>query len=189
MTFDKILCRRTAILVLLALTSSACEARTASPQPAAPTATAQQSQFADPFAYCAAVGTIDAPDERYAGATVPEPLLVDLREKAGIADDAPADWVEAGTVWRCMDGAVWACFAGANLPCSEKADTSTTPWPEMEEFCQEDPNADVIPAAVTGRATVYEWRCLEGTPQVIRQCFEPDAQGFISDFWYELESQ
>jgi len=150
---------------------------------------AASGPFSDPFKYCAAVGTIDEPDERYAGPAAPEAVIEGLREKAGIAGDAPNDLVAAGTVWRCMDRQVWACFVGANLPCTEKADTSSTPRPEVEEFCSANPNADVIPAAVTGRATVYEWRCVDGIPQAAKQVLTPDAQGFLSEFWYELSSQ
>jgi hypothetical protein len=157
--------------------------------PLAPTPTGPAATYTDPFVYCAAVGTIDAPDERYVGPVAPEGVIEGLRKKAGIAEDAPDDWVAAGTVWRCMDGKVWACFVGANLPCSEKADTSSTPRPEMEEFCSANPNADTIPAAVTGRATIYEWRCVDGTPQIVRQVFTPDAQGFLSDFWYQLSAK
>ena len=157
--------------------------------PPVPTPIGPAASYADPFAYCAAVGTIDTPDEPYVGVAAPEAIIKDLREKAGIADDAPNDWVAAGTVWRCMDGDVWACFVGANLPCSEKADTSSTPRPEMEEFCEANPNADTIPAAVTGRATVYEWRCMDGTPQVVKQVLTPDAQGFPSEFWYQLSAK
>jgi hypothetical protein len=32
----------------------------------------QLATFTDPFAYCAAVGTVDAPDSRYTGPKVPE---------------------------------------------------------------------------------------------------------------------
>lgn len=156
--------------------------------PPVPTPTGPPATYTDPFVYCAAVGTLDAPDERYAGPAAPDAVIEGLREKTDIAEGAPAHWVAVGTVWRCMDGDVWACFVGANLPCSERADTSTAPRPEMEEFCSANPNADAIPAVVTGRATVYEWRCVDGTPQVVRQVFTPDAQGFLSDFWYELES-
>jgi hypothetical protein len=158
-----------------------CESLPPAPMPTVPAPT-----FTDPFNYCAAVGTIDAPDERYAGLAVPEAIIEGLREKAEIGDEAPAGWVAALTVWRCMDGEVWACFVGANLPCSEKADTSSTPQPEMEDFCNANPNTEVIPAAVTGRATVYEWRCVDTAPQVVTQLLEPDALGFLSDFWYEL---
>ena len=178
---NKRLLEWTTIVVVLAFLPTACAG-----QVTAPTG---QSQFSDPFEYCAAVGTVDGPDERYVGPAAPEAVIEDLREKAEIGEDAPADWVAAGTVWRCMDGKVWACFVGANLPCSEKADTSSTPRPEMVDFCTANPNADAIPAAVTGRATIYEWRCADGTPEVVRQLLEPDAQGFPSEFWYELSSQ
>ncbi len=143
-------------------------------------------QYTDPFAYCAAVGTIDAPDERYIGLEVPEVVVKALREKLDMPEDTPTEWVVEGTVWRCMEGKVWACFVGANIPCEAKADTSREPSSEMVGFCEEHPNAEVIPASVTGRETVYEWRCEEGAPQVVRQVFEPDSRGFISDFWYEL---
>lgn len=175
--------------LLLALSASACAAPFNPADTTAPGATGDQTEFSDPFAYCAAVGTIDAPGERYAGPAVPEAIIEGLREKAEIGEDAPDDWVGAGTVWRCMDGDVWACFVGANLPCSEKADTSATPQPEMENFCEANPNADVVPAAVTGRATIYAWRCVDGVPEAGAQIAEPDAQGFLSDFWYELSAQ
>jgi hypothetical protein len=57
----------------------------------------------------------------------------------------------------------------------------------MEAFCQTNPSAEVIPAAVTGRATVYEWKCSEGQAVVVKQVFSSDAQGFLSDFWFELK--
>src|SRR5215510_4570357 len=43
-----------------------------SPPPAA-------TRFTDPFAYCAAVGTIDTPDSRYAGPKVPEAVARGLQ--------------------------------------------------------------------------------------------------------------
>ncbi len=86
-----------------------------------------------------------------------------------------------------MDGVVHACTVGANLPCTAKADTSRSPSPAMDEFCQANPGADVVPAAVTGRETVYAWAC-EGEEAVAgRQVFEVDASGFIADIWYRIE--
>ena len=154
----------------------------------AQTPPAAQPQFSDPFKYCAAIGTIDAPDGRYVGTAAPEAVIEDLKKKARLADDAPADWVAAGTVWRCMDRKVWACFVGANLPCSEKANTSAIPQAAVRDFCKTNLNAD-IPTIVTGRATIYDWRCVNGTPQVSKKLFTPDAQGFLSNFWYELSSR
>jgi len=171
--------------LLVVFLSSACAPRSAPSGAVASTPTPAQAQFPDPFLYCAAVGTIDAPDARYVGPAVPGPVIKGLRKLAGIADDAPDDVVAAGTVWRCKDGHVWACFVGANLPCS-KANTSATPQSEMIVFCKKAPTARSIPAAVTGHETIYDWRCVDGTPRVVGQRFTTDAQGFVSDFWYEL---
>jgi len=173
--------------VLVVFLSSGCASRSAPTSTVVPTATPAQTQFSDPFLYCAAIGTIDAPDARYVGPAAPEAVIKDLRKKGGIADAAPDDLVSAGTVWRCKDSHVWACFVGANLPCS-KANTSSTPQSEMIDFCKKNPKAGSIPAAVTGHETIYDWRCTDGAPQVVRQRFKPDAQGFVSDFWYELRA-
>ncbi len=173
--------------LMLAVILSACQAApTAGPGVASPTTASTQAQFSDPFAYCEAVGDIDVPDARYIGTAVPDEIVQDLRKKAGIATDVPSEWVTAGTVWRCMDRQVWACFVGANLPCSEKADVSSTPQPTLNDFCKSNPQADAIPASVTGRATIYDWRCSDGAPQVVRQLVTPDARGFPADFWYPI---
>jgi len=60
------------------------------------------------------------------------------------------------------------------------------PTGEMQDFCKANPAADFIPAAVTGRATVYEWECAGGQPQVVKQLFQSDPQGYLADFWVEL---
>jgi hypothetical protein len=153
---------------------------------AASTSGATAAGYTDPFAYCAAVGTVDTPGRSYVGPKIPASVITGLRKAADLSPDAPEAWVVSGTVWRCMDGQVWACFIGANLPCSDKADTSQTPTKAMTDFCQANPDADAIPAAVTGRATVYEWKCTGGSPAIGKQIFQPDARGFISNFWYEI---
>lgn len=145
-----------------------------------------QRTFSDPFAYCSAVGTIDAPDSRYTGPPVPEAVAQGLKRAFGAPAEAPLNVFIRGTSWRCMGGEVYACNVGANLPCSEKADMSLTPRPEMLQWCQENPNAEVIPAFASGRATVYAWKCLNGTPTIVRQVAEPDAQGFLSHIWYVI---
>lgn len=139
----------------------------------------------DPFAYCAAVGTIDAPDETYAGPDVPQSVAEGLQTALDVPD-TPLDVLQNGSTWRCMDGDVYACFVGANLPCDAKADTDRTPTQEEIEFCDANPDAEVIPAAVTGRETVYEWRCRDGAAETVSQVFHADAQGFLSEFWYKI---
>ena len=167
------------MFILIALSLAACS-------PAAePTAT-QAATFSDPFAYCTAVGTVDEPDARYVGPKMPDVIVKGVMKASGASADAPFELFANNSFWRCMDGKVYACTVGANLPCTAKADISRTPTASETEFCTANPNADVVPAVVTGRETVYEWRCKDGAPEIVRQVFTPDARGFLSDFWYAL---
>jgi hypothetical protein len=143
--------------------------------------------FDDPFVYCAAVGTIDAPDARYTGPALPEAVARGLQAALDLPAAAPLEPLLRNAIWRCMDGKVYACTIGANLPCAEKADTRTAPSAAVREFCQENPGADVIPMAVSGRATVFEWRCADARPTIVRQLAQPDAAGYLANIWYPIE--
>jgi hypothetical protein len=144
------------------------------------------ASFSDPFAYCAAVGTADVPGPRYAGPAMPEAIARGLRAAFGAPADAPLDPFLEHSVWRCMGGQVYACNFGANLPCSEKADVSRRPSASMAAFCRKNPGAPSIPAVVTGRATVYQWRCRGREPRVVRQVFGVDDRGYLADLWYAI---
>ncbi len=168
-----------AMLVLVAANLISCSSNVIISTPAA----TQVSTFGDPFAYCAAVGNVDAPDARYTGAPMPDVIVKGL-QKAFNAPDAPLALFARSSFWRCMDGKVYACNVGANIPCQSKADSRTTPNQGMTDWCNSNPNTDVIPAAAAGRETIYEWRCTNGAPQIVKQVFTPDARGFISAFWY-----
>ena len=157
-------------------------------QPTEATTSPEPSLYDDPFVYCAAVGTVDAPDAQYNGPEMPDSIVQGLIQQGIVTADAPPDFQKAA-VWRCMDSKVWVCHFGANLPCMEKADISEIPSAEMEDFCEANPTSDFIPAAVTGRATVYEWKCSAGKPEVVQQVFQVDPQGYLADFWYELASE
>jgi hypothetical protein len=148
--------------------------------------TAQPATYSDAFAYCAAVGTIDTPDSRYTGPKMPDAVAQGLKKASGAAPDAPMELFTDNAFWRCADGKVLACTVGANLPCMEKASTDRTPTQEEKDFCQANPAAEVIPAAVTGRATVYEWRCTNGAPEIVQQFAQVDAQGYLKDIWYGI---
>lgn len=143
--------------------------------------------FTDPFAYCAAIGTIDAPDARFTGEQPPAAVIEGIRQAFDAPADTPDDFYRNGTFWRCADGQVKACFVGANLPCDAKADLSETPNEGTVAFCKENPSAEVVPAAATGRATVFTWSCADGAPVKGEQVAQADAQGFIADFWYVIE--
>jgi hypothetical protein len=146
----------------------------------------QPATFSDPFAYCAALETIDAPDSRYIGPKVPEAIAQGLKKAFGGPADAPLEPFLHNTFWRCLNGQVYACTVGANLPCQERADVSRKPTEGMTNFCEDNPHAEVIPAFVTGRATVYEWECTSGVPEIVRQVAQPDAQGFLSNIWHAI---
>ena len=148
-------------------------------------ATPTPALYTDPFAYCAAVGAIDAPGANYAGSQVPESIAQALK-KALNTPDLPLDMLQSGSSWRCMNGDVYACFVGANLPCDAKANTDRTPTQDEVAFCQQNPESEFIPAVVTGRETVFEWRCHNGAPEIVKQVSQPDAQGFLSEIWYKL---
>lgn len=140
----------------------------------------------DPFAYCAAAGNIDIPSAPYSGPAMPKAVIDGLRT-ALKAENIPESVLVNGSFWRCMGGRVYACFTGANLPCMAKADTSKTPDVAMLRFCTDNPQAEIIPASVTGRFTVYQWRCRNGLPEAVKQTATPDANGFISEYWYEIK--
>jgi len=144
--------------------------------------------YSEPFAYCAAAGTIDAPDARCIGPRLPDSIIQGMIVKGIIAADAPPEFQRNAT-WWCMQSHVWVCHFGANLPCLEKANSSKVPTSEMEDYCRANPNAENIPAAVTGRTTVYEWKCNSAKPEVARQIFQADPQGYLANFWYELVSK
>jgi hypothetical protein len=169
-------------------------APTAAPSPtkAPPTAeptklpsTTAPATFTDPVAYCQAIGNIDAPDARFTGPKVPEMVAAGLQKALGLPG-TPAPPVAQNSVWRCMDGKVYACTIGANLPCSEKAVVDRTPAQPVKEYCQANKNSDFVPAVVTGRATIYEWRCTEGVPAIVKELTKVDARGFQADIWYQL---
>lgn len=180
--------RRVCTIGLILLTLGACGAPSATPaatQAPATNVATESVGLSDPFAYCASVGTIDAPDARYTGDPIPDSLVQGMVAKGLVTADAPAEF-KRNAVWRCMQGKLWICHFGANLPCQEKADTSKVPTPAMEEFCKANPAADSIPAAVTGRATVYAWGCSDGEPAVVSTSFTVDPQGYLTELWYEL---
>lgn len=150
-------------------------------------AAARAASYQDPFAYCAAVGTIDAPDARYTGEKVPPSIARGLQKAFDVPATESIEPFVHNSFWRCMDGKVYACSVGANLPCQAKADTSKTPTGGITEFCRSNPGSDFIPMVATGRETVYEWRCDGTTPAIVREMTKPDARGFVADVWYHIE--
>ncbi|MFL7868889.1 MAG: hypothetical protein AB8I58_08680 [Anaerolineales bacterium] len=181
------------LFLSIALFVGACSAPTPQSaltqvQPTAVVANPGQPVYDDPFTYCAAIGTIDTPNEQYTGPKMPDSIVEGMLKQGIVSSDAPLEF-QKNAVWRCMDHSVWVCHFGANLPCLEKADTSKEATSGMEDFCKTSPTAESIPAVVTGRATIFEWKCNAGKPEIVRQVFQVDHQGYLANFWYKLSSK
>jgi hypothetical protein len=146
------------------------------------------ASFEQPFAYCAAVGTIDAPDARYVGPAVPVAIARGLQKAFGVAATEPLAPFERGTTWRCMDRAVYACNVGANLPCAEKPAADPQPTDGMRSYCAQSPGADFIPMYVTGHGTIYDWSCDGTAPKRGKRTQELDARGFVASIWHRIDA-
>lgn len=154
---------------------------------AANAAAEEPRTYHDPFAYCAAVGTADAPDPRYTGPAVPPAIARGLQKAFGVAATEPLAPFERGTSWRCMDGAVYACNVGANLPCDAKPAADPAPTDAMRTWCAENRDADFIPMYVTGHDTTYAWSCADGSPRRGRQTAPLDTRGYVASIWHRIE--
>lgn len=152
---------------------------------AAPAARATEAS-SDPFAYCAAVGTIDAPDARYDGPAVPASVARGLQKAFGVAPGEPLEPFERGTSWRCMDGAVYACNVGANLPCDARPPADPQPTDGMRTYCAENAGADFIPMFVTGHDSTYAWSCAGTEPKRGERSAPLDARGFVASIWHRI---
>jgi len=154
----------------------------------APTDAPAQATFADPFAYCAAVRQIDAPDARYIGPTMDDALFKDYLVAANldVNGDYP-DTFKKMTIWRCMESKVYACNFGANIPCGSKANTDKTPTQEMNDFCAQNQSADFIPMSVTGHNCIYSWHCVNSAPEILSQMDTVDKAGYQASFWVAID--
>jgi len=142
--------------------------------------------YQDPFAYCAAVGTIDRPDAGYVGPAVPASVARGLARAFGVTADPPPESFRTNSYWRCMNGAVYACTVGANLPCLEKPPADPEPTDAMRTFCREQPGSAGIPAYITSHATLYDWSCDESRPKRGRVLTTLDERGYMSSIWHRL---
>lgn len=143
--------------------------------------------YHDPFAYCAAVGNVDAPDKRYTGPALPPIIVRGLQAAFGVAPTEPRTPFERGSSWRCMDGAVYACNVGANLPCDAKPDADPAPTDAMVTYCSENPDASFIPMYVVGHDTLFAWSCSGGSPRRGKQTAQLDARGYVASIWHRIE--
>ena len=188
---NKLAYRASVGFCLVVLVLSACSPAADPVTPSVPAATAAPTTetYADPFAYCAAAGTIDQPDARYTGPKTSDAIFNGYLKAAGLdVNGSFPDAFKQNTIWRCMNKQVYACNFGANLPCDSKADTNKSPTQEMTDFCKANPGSDFIPMAVTSHATIYSWHCVKDAPEVLEQIDQVDDAGYLARIWYPIQA-
>ena len=142
---------------------------------------AEAETFTDPFDYCAAVRTIDRPDDHFVGRA---PMAKAL--KAFDIGPGFEYLTENNVVWRCVNGAVLACV-WTNQEICVRADISRVPRKEMSGYCRQERNSEFIPLVYSGhQPMMYEWGCRQGVATILRQLFTPDDRGFSPDEWKRL---
>jgi hypothetical protein len=131
----------------------------------------------DLVGYCRSVGTDDTVRP------LPAALVPWFLRAFGL--DVPAEVVLHTGSMRCAGGRILACNPGANLPCG-RADTRRS-IPAANAWCRESRDADVVPAYVTGHASIYAWRCRDGRAEPSRQVAHTDGRGFVAEYWKPLD--
>lgn len=124
-------------------------------------------------AYCRRVGTDDALH------SVPAELVPAFQHAFHL--HAPAEFVLHTGSLRCASDALLGCTTGANLPCG-KADTRRD-IPGADAWCRDNHDPPMIPAYVTGHASIYEWRCEHSHAVPVRQVQTVDPRGFVAQNW------
>jgi hypothetical protein len=135
----------------------------------------------DPRDYCTAVDTVDEPDLRWAGKTLPD----DVRKAAVEAFDE--DIVAHNIVlWRCMDGEVWWCmFWGTNW-CPQRDINRTAPA-HIYERCARLGDSEGFSRAEQRLETAWWWACEEGRPVIIGGGLAGlDHRYFTAALWVNL---
>ncbi len=46
-----------------------------------------------------------------------------------------------------------------------------------------------VSSVVTGHGTIYEWKCRNEVREIVKQVFQVDERGYISEIWYPISPQ
>jgi hypothetical protein len=144
----------------------------------APAPSSAETVIHDAEKYCSSIGNDDTIRE------IPHSLVNKVRKIIEWTDADDEQQLLSSTAFRCTDGKVLVCNSGANLIC-DKPDTRVH-RKEVDAFCKDNPNEDIVPRAVTGHATIYSWRCFQGKP-IITHAQGLDARGFSESMWRTID--
>ena len=142
-----------------------------------------QAQVLDAKRYCVRAVNDDSIRK------IPKSIVKDVIKQLPWLSDNQSDEevaaVEESTVFRCMNGIVFVCNFGANIPCDARPDERST-RSDVSEYCISNPNEDAVPMTLTGRSTIFSWKCVRGKPIVTHQS-RIDVRGFNQDIWTPIE--
>jgi hypothetical protein len=79
-----------------------------------------------------------------------------------------------------MDGSVYACGSGNSPICGKMGPYENID--AIKQFCRENPDDDVVPAAVMGRFPI-DWACRKGVPFIKQGDFRVDKRGYPVEYW------
>jgi hypothetical protein len=141
----------------------------------------------DPWRYCAQVGTVDGPDDRFVGDSMPYALMNRL-----ISEGIFAPGLHSDVQWRCEDGTLRVCVIDLYDWCSS-AYLNVTPDRPMIDYCYEHPDEEIFPGYIQGHGNqLIQWRCKDGIvigDKSDGEEIERDARGFISAEWSLLPQE
>lgn len=136
------------------------------------------------WAVCEDIYTSDRVESIPLGIFDPQELVDRLTEVLEIDSENAEDTMIA---WRCLTGSLMACNASRYANCDEQLDSSFDPNDAMIEACARPDNEGLtLPTAVTGRNNIFEWKCVDGKPEISEQVILPDAANYNSNIWLEI---
>ncbi len=145
--------------------------------------------YGDPWDYCQATGSISEPGAEYTGAQPHPGITASILQAMGMDTETAASG-SFSVIWRCMDSQVWGCDVSSYPNCPNPVDFSTEPSDIMKQECAKaELDNVVLPSAVTGRDTAYEWTCRNGIPEISGQGVSADAYGFNASIWLPVMRQ
>jgi hypothetical protein len=112
------------------------------------------------------------------------PIPATLAPVAGRLFGIARNYAAKTTYYRCADHDLLLCNVGANLPCGKA--NQDTELRGANDWCRDNRNADMIPMAVTGHDTIYEWKCTDGVAKPARQIGKVDGRGFFLEYWKKV---
>ncbi len=144
--------------------------------------------FAPALALTSATGSAADFARKYcvqsSGQSEPQAIPDELAPAVAKAFEVDVAEAKAASFYRCVDGRLLACAIGANLNCG-KADASRE-MPAASNFCRKNPDSIGIPMAITGHATIYNWRCVGPSAMAEGPVVKVDEQGYVIDNWKPL---